>query len=57
MVAGLTGILLALVSVAVADFERKSPNIIFVLTDNQDVEMGGMEPMRKTRYSVAQKGG
>ena len=34
----------------------KSPNILFFLTDNQDSELGGLEPLVKTKRWIADKG-
>ena len=34
----------------------KRPNIVFVLTDNQDVSLGGLIPMRKTKHLIAEEG-
>jgi N-acetylglucosamine-6-sulfatase len=34
----------------------RAPNIVFVLTDDQDVEIGGMNPMPKTRKLIGDAG-
>ena len=36
--------------------DRRRPNIVFVLTDNQDSLLYGFQPMEKTQKLVADRG-
>lgn len=36
--------------------EPKRPNILIILTDDQDIELGGLEPMRNVKQLIADKG-
>lgn len=34
----------------------KSPNIVFVLTDDQDIKLGGLTPMKNARKLIQDEG-
>ena len=36
--------------------QNKQPNIVFFLTDDQDSELGGLEPLSKAKSWIAEKG-
>merc|ERR1719178_313982 len=35
---------------------ESKPNIVFILTDDQDIELGGLTPMNKTRELLGSQG-
>lgn len=39
-----------------AESHRKKPNIIFILTDDQDIALGGLDPLKKTREIIGDYG-
>lgn len=43
-------------SIAVPIAADKKPNIVFILTDDQDVFLGGLTPMKKTEELIGQHG-
>lgn len=47
--------MLSFLATAIAVVAAK-PNILFVLTDDQDIELGGLTPMAKTRELVGEQG-
>lgn len=36
--------------------QGKLPNIILILTDDQDVVLNGLEPMKKVKHLIAEQG-
>lgn len=49
-------LLVLVMTMATIGVAKERPNIIFVLTDNQDVTLGGMEPMRHTQRLLVEQG-
>lgn len=43
-------------SISFASVAGKPPNIVFILTDDQDVFLGGLTPMKKTQELIGQQG-
>ncbi len=39
-----------------ASAAAKLPNIVYIMTDDQDIELGGLTPMPKTRRLLGEQG-
>ncbi|XP_074759048.1 N-acetylglucosamine-6-sulfatase isoform X1 [Athene noctua] len=56
VVRGLALAALLVLSPAGAARQARRPNVVLILTDDQDVCLGGMTPLKKTNALIAQKG-
>ena len=39
-----------------AGTQQNPPNILYIMTDDQDIELGGLTPMPKTRRLLGEQG-
>ncbi|XP_068132850.1 N-acetylglucosamine-6-sulfatase [Hyperolius riggenbachi] len=46
----------AYLCVAIAEGKSRRPNVVLILTDDQDVSMGGMTPLKKTKALIGDQG-
>jgi hypothetical protein len=46
----------AAAAAAVAVTASARPNIVYIMTDDQDIELGGLTPMPKTRRLLGEQG-